>query len=48
MGAVLKAMPGIFRNENRPTLFDRVAHIIQNESSATFDDVEGLVHFEVQ
>jgi hypothetical protein len=40
-------MPRILRNEYRPTLLDRVAHFIQNESSATFDDVESLVHFEV-
>jgi hypothetical protein len=44
---VLKAMPGILRNENRRTLLNPMVHVVENKKSATLHDVEGLVHFEV-
>src|SRR5262245_60967094 len=40
-------MPGVLRNENRRTLLNRMARIIENEGSATFNDVESFIHFEV-
>ena len=47
MIGVGEPMPSVPRNEYRCPLFKGVMLIIQDEDSATFQDVEDLIHLEV-
>ena len=40
-------MPGVFGDEYRSAFLKGVAHIVQDEDSAAFQNVEGFVHLEV-
>src|SRR5262249_15086654 len=44
---ILEAVPGVLRDKDRSALLDGMTRIIQYESAAAFQDVEGFVHLKV-
>src|SRR6185295_10814554 len=44
---VRKPMPGVPRNEDCCSLSYRMRHIFEDEGAASFQDVEGFIHFEM-
>src|SRR4051794_16197754 len=40
-------MPSVLRDENCCALFYGMPHVVEDEGSAAFQDVEGFVHLEV-
>jgi hypothetical protein len=44
---ILKAMPGILRDENSRSLFKGMPHVIENHDAAAFQNGESFVHLEM-